>query len=683
MLIKKIEFTQFMGWVGENWVHDTRELTLPLTGITLISGPNGAGKSGFAEGVAALWNRSLRKQKSRRTRGFRKGVVGRVRVTTVDGLVVDRGCTKSGTLKLEYARIGTPPANYATPTKALEALETEIGTYDLWRRACVFSAADASGFTAATDADRRALVEELLDLEQFAQAHEIGKAKHKKFLAEFNKLETETDVRETRLLGVCSIVGALQDNLANNPKPDPLPIDTIPHDRQEVHRLDVSILGLNGCRDNAHKRAMATQKIVQAEAVLAGIGSPPGDREAADLTELRAEWERLEGEVTKGEEAVQEKDGAWRQLLKEETTARSDLHHEAKRHKALAGGKCPTCERGISEEMRVVLTVMVETISKKVEFAEGSVTTTGAELKVLKAHLVDLRKLQADVRVAGIQEAAEAKAYEGSVQTWEASKLRAVQALAAAREEYPEELVGEFGDAERERLEKEIAERERLRAAITTAEAEARAHKTQVETWSRNDTKWRGDLTKAEGEVVRLETEEETALQEMDQMQEDVSVAAAGVAMLAPKGVRAHILQRALDAIQTIANRWLREFHDSLLIELSPYSEKAAGGTKMSIALKIQGREEGEEYEDLSGGERRRLDLAMVLALAEVARLAQGVAEWGTLFLDEILDAVDPEGAERVCDAIRRLSADRSVVVISHNRAIRDRLQPVQEIRLG
>ncbi len=156
-------------------------------------------------------------------------------------------------------------------------------------------------------------------------------------------------------------------------------------------------------------------------------------------------------------------------------------------------------------------------------------------------------------------------------------------------------------------------------------------------------------------------------------------VATAGVTMLGPKGIRAHLLGNSLAAVETVANRWLREFHDTLRITLSRYSE--GGSAKISLA--VQGRESGTEYEDLSSGEQRIVDLAVMFALAETARLARGVTEWGTLFLDEMLDAIDENVADRVCAAIQKLSAERPVLVISHNRSIRDRLNPVQEFHYG
>jgi DNA repair exonuclease SbcCD ATPase subunit len=78
-------------------------------------------------------------------------------------------------------------------------------------------------------------------------------------------------------------------------------------------------------------------------------------------------------------------------------------------------------------------------------------------------------------------------------------------------------------------------------------------------------------------------------------------------------------------------------------------------------------------------GERRRVDLALLLALGEVARAAAGVGR-ATLFFDEALDNLDALGVQGAVDAIAELAATHAVVVISHNPALLQGLRPTAQI---
>lgn len=152
------------------------------------------------------------------------------------------------------------------------------------------------------------------------------------------------------------------------------------------------------------------------------------------------------------------------------------------------------------------------------------------------------------------------------------------------------------------------------------------------------------------------------------------ATAAAVAAVFGLGGVRAHLLHAALAGVTSVANAWLDRLAPGrvLRIELS-----AGDDAKSSIALAVHGAGNGHGYPNASGGERRRIDIAIMLALAEVSASAHG-AKPGTLFLDEVFDALDADGVDALVDVLADLSTDRAVVVITHNAAIMQRVAAVQ-----
>lgn len=151
--------------------------------------------------------------------------------------------------------------------------------------------------------------------------------------------------------------------------------------------------------------------------------------------------------------------------------------------------------------------------------------------------------------------------------------------------------------------------------------------------------------------------------------------------VLGTKGVRANVLGRALTGIETVSNRWLGKLGGDEQIKLSPVTEKKTGGESSAISLVVEGAGGGYGYKGASGGERRRVDVALMLALSEVAAASRGVTQ-GTLWFDEVFDALDVKRQDDVVRVLEELAKNRAVVVITHNAALVKSL-PGQHAQLG
>lgn len=164
--------------------HDKTTIAFPAKGLVTVVGANGAGKSSALEAIAAaLWNESLRGEM-----GWREGQAGAVRVET-DGLIATRKRSKAGATKLEWNAKGEEAVAYETTGKAQIALESVIGSYDVWRRTCVLSSVDSAAFSLARDAERKRLLEEFLGLGMFDVALDACRKDKKEVSARLQKAE--------------------------------------------------------------------------------------------------------------------------------------------------------------------------------------------------------------------------------------------------------------------------------------------------------------------------------------------------------------------------------------------------------------------------------------------------------------------------------------------------------------
>lgn len=137
------------------------------------------------------------------------------------------------------------------------------------------------------------------------------------------------------------------------------------------------------------------------------------------------------------------------------------------------------------------------------------------------------------------------------------------------------------------------------------------------------------------------------------------------VKSLSVGGARSHILKQAIDHVEVSANAWMSRLTPSLSIRVSPYTEGASGALRNEISIEVIGAGGEDGYKGCSGGERRMIDVVLMLALGEAAAAAHG-SSVGTYLLDEVFDSLDAKHAANFETLLRELCEDRACMFISH-----------------
>ena len=154
--------------------------------------------------------------------------------------------------------------------------------------------------------------------------------------------------------------------------------------------------------------------------------------------------------------------------------------------------------------------------------------------------------------------------------------------------------------------------------------------------------------------------------------------------VLSPAGVRARLLSSALAAITDGANEWLAQLAPTHAMRLALSLD---GGARDALALTIEGAGGAEGYNALSVGEQRRVDLALMLALAECSAHGQRASSLPLVF-DEVFDGLDVKGVEALGSLVAGYAAHRPVFVVSHSPLLHEVLRGASlaaayEVRAG
>lgn len=216
------------------------------------------------------------------------------------------------------------------------------------------------------------------------------------------------------------------------------------------------------------------------------------------------------------------------------------------------------------------------------------------------------------------------------------------------------------------------AEREQLdgrRAVFAAQLSSARDNDSRRATAQQRLVVVQADVAKVEQEAAALG--KDLAAAELEQLELQSCDAVLGL-----KGVRAHLLGKALGGLELVANIWLAKIGGGLQLKLEPYTEKKTGGVSDSISLRAR-RNNGpwRGYKSFSGGERRRIDVAALMALKEL-RGAALEHHAGTLWFDEVFDALDTIGVDGIVEVLRELTKDRTAIVITHSTVLAAKLSP-------
>jgi len=686
MDVRRIDLTRFT-------CHDRLTVDLPPRGLVLVTGPNGAGKTSLLEAVAvALFGESIRGADhwpehpaegagggtGRAAKGTPLATVAAVTVRLATTGSTGAGgvgqghagaqpsgrllhCTRTTNvyprgpegvsavrhtlawheapevLDAPPSSAGAPSAAPATPpappvwenaTKAAEALRERTGPFDRWVRTHVFLARDGARFASATDTERKRILETVLGLGVFDAALKACRA-------EAREVAMRVAAHDGRVAGLQS---ALDRALASHASATAAVPAAVPHAELDAVR----------CGGDRVRAAIAALEAQQGPAWEALGKAREGARAAADrVTELRCA-------IAAAQPLGPRVDGAHTGGAKTSAGALPTLPTpgpaRAPTPAPQAPAVCPTCRRPLTTGAAPHAPA---TAPHALPVPGTPDAAAPAAPPTPTPHAVEA--VDADTLAALNAALTEARAAEADAHGVEVAALAALtQVQHTLRETVAE---GRAIDA---------------RAQNYAAQEAARARALErVEALARECDALRRDIA----EVLALGAED----------REMAATLAATDTVLGFGGVRTRILAHALPFLGHRASVWLARLgRTGWAVRFDATRKGGVRGAagEEAIAMRLDGPAKA-DYAALSGGEAKRVDLALLLALGELARAVHGGAA-GTLWFDEVLDApLDAEGAEAAADALAVLARDRAVVVVAHSPAVLRALRPVLHIDLG
>lgn len=213
-------------------------------------------------------------------------------------------------------------------------------------------------------------------------------------------------------------------------------------------------------------------------------------------------------------------------------------------------------------------------------------------------------------------------------------------------------------------------------------ESKARYEKESEEIAKKIEQVEKEELTSAkeeiEGLITILNKKIENARKEKEQIEVEISDNIQWG--LRFKEFKMSLACEQLRLIQNLANTALKEQHSELRLSIDGFKRNAKGQVKSEITvLVINGEGEYKSFWSYSGGERARIEVALIQAFQEMINGTNPYNGLNFLMIDEVLEGTDPLGLSLLLESLNEVNFP--VYIISHVMNIRAGVQSLTVIK--
>lgn len=624
MEILKLRILNFMA------IGDSGDLALSNRGLVLLQGENlddsstrsnGAGKSSIPDALTwALYGETARGESGDKVvnRTAKKNCLVVVTLQDGDSIYEIQRARKHDEFKNQSrVRVWNPASTYpiGTPvdlTKGTEKETQAVITDIVGSSLEVFNAAIYAGqenipdIPAMTDKQLKLLIEEAAGIERIERAYEIARGR-------MNEAQREYEAHIAKITNAEAHVARLQVQLNDTKK-----------QRDEYEAARAPKIEAAKARHAAlvkELRSMHAQLVEQDEA---GIKA-----KVAAIDQQLAEHSALVAKVSPLRHAVE---AASRDVARAETRLEGAANMVRKIKHAIENAAeemskpCPECGR----------------------------PHTADELEQYKQHMREKLKVEAQ-RYLELKAEVEAKR---KVLT------EAQHAVESAQKAIPD--VSEL-NIERANLQAKLNAIDGMKRALLAKKAEIDTAKLEAEQLETSPNPYAAAATMKFEEHAQAVKALEELKAATEELQIRLTIAKDVVSVFGPAGVRAHILDTVTPFLNERTAEYLTILSDGNISAVwTTISTTAKGELKEKFTIEVESTTGANSFKGLSGGEKRKVRLATMLALQDLvaSRATKPINLW---IGDEIDDALDDAGLERLMALLERKAREKgTVLVVSH-----------------
>jgi hypothetical protein len=305
----------------------------------------------------------------------------------------------------------------------------------------------------------------------------------------------------------------------------------------------------------------------------------------------------------------------------------------------------------------------------------------------IAVHRAEIRRVDAEsVRVDALLEAETCPSCEQSVPveflrgllaeaaSSKAAALSDIEELRLTLETHNESQV--LAESEYKALERPVStEYDAATSGERSLRVELRVLKSRIEHAREREVELSTQISKASGlksdlrdKISETQTGLNRSILESEEAESRVAQLELCVEMFGNGGLKSFLIESAVPEINKSATTYVRRLcGEGATVQLRATTNlkgNAAVREKLSVIGYIPGC--ADTYEGASKGQKKRLDLALLLAYREIVanRSSRGIEQ---LFADELFDGLDRSGMDGVVELLRELAVTSPVIMVTHD----------------
>jgi exonuclease SbcC len=665
----------------ENFLPYKQRVSIDFTGIHVacLAGENGAGKTALLDAITwSLWGRARDGKRSDDELIHHGQTEMSVEFVFLLGqiqhkVIRKRDASKRGQSVLEFQAQDGQTGRWKSIAEAgVRATQQKINDilhmdYETFANSAFIQQGRADAFTVKSAGERKAVLANILGLDQWAEYEQKAKEKINQLREEIRILDRELaaidselahrPTYERELLNTQSHLLQLQNSL-----------HTAEREMADIEQARQALAATNRQIDDLKQRANQSRRdLTEAETELRAE-QLKGDPQQV-VAEMAVIQQNLEG-MERKEQELQRVQAERTHSLAESAQLKGEnsvllseadpLKNRIATLESSAQALCPTCGQALQAQKRqqLIQDLKIELNTRRQRYQDNA----------SKSKLADDRINQNETRLAQLQnELKQAKPLQKRLAELQA----ALTTASAAQEKIPtlqarvkrwqmlvvddEKKLTELASTART-YQLQATEADRRQQALNQMRLEHRVAIEQV-----------GAAQQKIASLAGLEQNRKLKLAERQQFAEQQGMYAELQKAFGKQGVPAMIIEAAVPELEETANDLLgRMSGGRMAVRFDTQRDTKAGDVRETLDIKISDELGTRNYEMYSGGEGFRVNFAIRIALSKLLARRAG-AQLQTIIIDEGFGTQDAQGRERLVDAINSIQSDFAcVLVVTH-----------------
>lgn len=400
-------------------------------------------------------------------------------------------------------------------------------------------------------------------------------------------------------------------------------IDVLKAQRKKSSKTDEALKQLRESIDEAEEEKSKTKTKMR--------------RVKQDISSCEDSIEELEQVIEKSEASIKEND---KKLLELQETV---------------GTPCPVCGKPLDEDH---ITDAVEELQNQIGEFQNKIEDSQDAIDSKKNEIKELQKTLEDIQESLDEIEEELENYQEllkKVQERQKKEHKIDDDILDKERQYTKiERQHNSKSSSKDTLQSQI---ELLKKQIQDVKSEENPYKTQVKDYQKQIQ----DMTESYSELDA----------EYDILSSDEEVLNFWLTGFSNSGIKSMLLDDITPFLNKRANKYLQALSgDRLSVNFTTQTQLKSGEMREKFQIEVNNEDGGDSYMANSSGEKKRVDIAINLALQDLVS-SRANKKINMIFLDEALDALDNCGVDDVLNLLSEVAKDKSsVFVISHNENI-------------